>query len=235
MTYGKLTLAAAALAALAALAAGPAAAQERQAFEDGYRFADVLQHIKDVAAMPLHERPSRRLVRGMERPVYVMTADEINGFARWLGEAIVSDASMSAEARYLAARWLAYNAAWSREERVLYPGPFDALRTVFEQVEPTALCWRDVGWLYAEYPDGDRCKRDPLRTAWCVAGHVLHGEEVGEAMGLDPSSFRHLPGGSDLFTPVSEPPEVAGPLSDAAAFWWSRCWNGRASPERPAW
>ena len=246
MTYGKLTLAAA---ALAALAAGPAAAQEREAFADGYRFADVLQYLEDVASMPLHERPaSLDLERRRERNVYDMTADEINGFARWLGNTIVSDASLSDEARYLAARWLArgvVHGEWNGTTRVFFPGHRDALRTVFEKGEPTALCFRTPDLYGGRAPDLPHCGmwsredvRDPLETAWCVAGKVLHVDEVNRAMGVKQAVYRdgraryRFGVTSDQMSP-SSPPEVKG-LSDGAALWWSRCWDGR-SPGRLAW
>ena len=246
MSYGKISSTTVAVAA--ALAAGPAIAQEREAFEDGYRFADVLQYLEDVAAMPLHERlKSLDLTRRWERRAFDMTDDEVNAFARWLGDAIVSDASLSDEARYLAARWLAGSAVsgeWNGRTWVFHPGYRDAIRTVFEKGEPTALCWRqpELGGTVPpdDLPHCNRDVRDPHQTPWCVAGKVLHTDEVNRAMGVKQVVLQdgrsHYVFGIDqgpIGGTPSEPPEVKG-LSDGAALWWSRCWDSR-SPGRPAW
>jgi len=97
------------------------------------------------------------------------------------------------------------------------------VRELFETAEPPPVCkrWRPV----TEEPE-EGCgpvRRDPLDTPYCMAGRVLHGEEVDEARGFG----RGPNAGVAIVSHRPErPPEVRG-LSEPAARWWSRCWDNR--------
>jgi len=69
---------------------------------------------------------------------------------------------------------------------------------------------------------------DLIRSPWCRAGDLLFGGiggEVNEAYGIPKDEQRDLLVNPD--SPKPDPPPRK--LSDDAAKWWNRCWDGRFS------
>ncbi len=217
--------------AVAALLAGSAGAQERPkphyTFNDGYTFEKAMRTLEEAAA---NRRSAVLDGYGFRR-----TDAERDDLALWLADMIVRDATRSADVKLLAAQWLAriWTQGWTVDGGVAYFESFrDALRMVFEEGEPTAACIRDTNaaWTVRDrLPVTDpryrpRCARNPLKTAWCVAGAALHSPEVNRAMGR--KTERPYATGSSFYADAEEAPEVPG-LSGGAARWWESCWDDR--------
>lgn len=144
-----------------------------------------------------------------------------DALAHGLADLIVADTS--AEVRGHAAAALA-GAARHRGPtgKVRHRASYEALQRVFAALEPPPLCERSEWENHMPLRPGEPgyrppCERNPLRTAWCVAGNALHGPEVSKAMGGVKSTWYPAP---------DDPTEVEG-LSEPAARWWGRCWDGR--------
>lgn len=218
--------------AAAALLAGPADTQERPkphyTFSDGYTFEKAMRALEDAAA-----KGTYWVVLG--EGIFRRTDEERDDLARWLGDMIVRDATRSEDVKYRAAGWLAsYAEGYSTDDgMVQHRASIDALRRVFEEVEPTAACVRDTEAMFTtrdHLPVTDpryrpRCARNPHKTAWCVAGWVLHDDEVNRAMGRKPE-YKPVRLRGSFNAEAEEAPEVPG-LSDGAAKWWGRCWDDR--------
>lgn len=100
---------------------------------------------------------------------------------------------------------------------------FEALRRIFEVLEPFPLCYVSIG-LEVRDPDHQPpwCEVSPPDSPWCMAGRALYSAEVDRAIG----QLRRDAGAGPPFARPNMPPEVRG-LSEEAAKWWSRCWDGR--------
>ena len=98
----------------------------------------------------------------------------------------------------------------------------EALQRIFETLEPFPLCYIEPEGVMP--PDGmPWCEVRPPDSPWCMAGRALYSAEVDRAIGHKQRSSM----ARDLWFRRSEkPPEVHG-LSEGAARWWSRCWDGR--------
>ncbi len=107
---------------------------------------------------------------------------------------------------------------WAGE---LIEGPgLEYVRHVFRTAElpPTS----------AEREEMERWAADGvLRMAWCKAGEVLFGDvggEVNRAYGLSLAEQREL---TERVPAWKRPPPPPRKLSEDAARWWDRCWDGR--------
>ncbi len=107
---------------------------------------------------------------------------------------------------------------WQLGDLVEGPG-LDYVRHIFQTAElpPGPEERAEMGF----YESGDL-----IRSPWCRAGLVLFGGiggEVNEAYGIPKDRQRDLLVNPD--TPKPDPPPQK--LSEDAAKWWNRCWDGR--------
>ena len=103
-------------------------------------------------------------------------------------------------------------------------GSLEALRRIFEALEPFPLCYQPKG-MESYDPDAQPpfCEVSPPDSPWCVAGRALYSAEVDRGIGHTRRSDWVL---MSLSWRSETPPEVGG-LSEGAAMWWGRCWDGR--------
>ena len=103
-------------------------------------------------------------------------------------------------------------------------GSLEALRRIFEALEPFPLCYQPIGMEFHD-PDAQPpfCEVSPPDSPWCVAGRALYSAEVDRGIGHTRRSDWTL---MSPFVRPETPPEVRR-LSEGAAMWWGRCWDGR--------